>query len=175
MPWYTWVFDGVGAAIVVPGIGWAIARCRPKRPTVPAEIESTTDAASKPIAQPITANSPATSLTSGPTRPPNAPEISPAPRQPIPTDLIDLLLAIPAMTDPAFRQRLYEHLPRDVAQQLHLDNRAARLELLGLIDTFAEYPHLAPWRSLLSRLEELLPAHPAVQVLGAELAQRGLA
>jgi Effector-associated domain 2 len=168
MPWYVWVFDGIGAAIVVPLIGWVITRFQQKRLALSAGDISQSNA------QQATANSPAPPLTSGPGQPSDAPRRPPAPEQPSPTDLVDLLLAIPGMTDPAFRQRLYEHLPRDVAQQLHLESRAARLELISLIDTFAEYPHLSPWESLLGRLEQLLPAHQGVQLLAAELARRGL-
>jgi hypothetical protein len=168
MPWYVWVFDGIGAAIVVPLIGWVITRFQRNR------LALSSDAVSQSNAQQATVSSPAPPSTSRPHHPPDAPHRSPVPDQPSPTDLVDLLLAVPGMTDPSFRQRLYEHLPRDVAQQLHLDSRAARPELIGLIDTFAEYPHLSPWRSLLGRLEQLLPAHPGVQLLSAELARHGL-
>lgn len=159
MPWYVWAFDGIGAAIVVPLAGWLITRFRRKR------LPLSADAASQSNAQQTAVSSPAPPSTSRPSHPPGAT----APTAP--TDLVDLLLAIPGMTDPAFRQRLYEHLPREVAQQLHLDSRAARPELIGLIDTFAEYPHLFPWRSLLGRLEQILPAHQGVQLLAAELAR----
>jgi hypothetical protein len=168
MPWYAWVFDGVGAAIIAPLIGWVVTRFQRKR------LALSADATSQSNAQQTTVNSPAPSLTSAPGRPPDAPRRPLPPEQPSPNDLVDLLLAVPGMTDPVFRQRLYEHLPRDVAQQLHLDSRAARPELIGLIDTFAEYPHLSPWVSLLGRLEQLLPAHQGVQLLGAELARHGL-
>jgi hypothetical protein len=170
MPWYAWAFDGIGAVIAAPLIGWVTARFLRKRSAPTTEVSSQSDA------QAVTGNSPAPSLTSGPSHPPDTAPRLLVPEQPGPPapDLADLLLAIPGMTDPAFRQRLYERLPRDVAQQLHLDSRAARIELVGLIDTFSEYPHLSPWRSLLSRLEQLLPAHPSVQFLAAELARNGL-
>jgi hypothetical protein len=168
MTWYVWVFDGIGAAIAVPLIGWVITRFQRKRSPFSAD-----DASQSKTQQPAI-NSSAPPSTSGPSHPPDAPRRPPVQVQPSPTGLVDLLLSIPGMTDPAFRQRLYEHLPPDVAQQLHLDSRAARLELIGLIDSFAEYPHLSPWRALLIRLQQLLPAHQGVQLLAAELARQGL-
>jgi hypothetical protein len=183
MPWYGWVFDGVGAAVVVPLFGWVITRFQRKKSAHTANADATRQPATpQPTASspaPSSA-SPAPSSASGPTHPPGVPHrplvVPSAGHQPGsgPADLIDLLLAVPDMTDPAFRQRLYERLPRDVAQQLHLESRAARLELAGLIDTFAEYPHLSPWRALLDRLKQLQPAHQSVPLLGAELARRGL-
>lgn len=171
MSWYLWAFDGIGAAIVVPLIGWAITRFQQKR------LARSADATSKSNAHATVINSPAPPLTPGPSHSADAARPVPltAPPSAAPADLMDLLLAIPGMTDPGFRQRLYERLPREVTQQLHLESRAARPELLGLIDTFAEYPHLSPWPSLLDRLEQLLPAHQSVQLLAAELTRLKLA
>jgi hypothetical protein len=87
--------------------------------------------------------------------------------------LVDALLDIPGMNDPTFRRTVYQRIPAAVAQQLHTD-RPARIELISLIDTFGQYPHLDPWGALLERLNELLPAHPAVSSLAAELAGLGL-
>ena len=78
------------------------------------------------------------------------------------------------MSDPAFRQLLYSHLPKPVIHQLRID-KPARIELIGLIDTFSRYPQLRPWQSLLDRMAELLPSQPAVEQLGTELARLGLA
>jgi Effector-associated domain 2 len=172
MDWYAWVFDGIGAAVAVPLMGWIITKFTRKRAAL--------TAAAAGQAQPTEASSPVPPPTSEAQLPLDAAPRLPVPGPPrpagpdAPAGLVDLLLALPGMTDPAFRQRLYERLPRDVAQQLHLDSRAARPELIGLIDTFDQYPHLSPWRSLLDRLEQLLPAHQGVRLLAAELTRRGL-
>ncbi|GAA2395439.1 hypothetical protein GCM10010170_110200 [Dactylosporangium salmoneum] len=83
--------------------------------------------------------------------------------------LVDALLAVPGMLEPAFRQKLYDGLPPQIAQQLHRDGRA-RLELVGLVDVFRGYPHLRPWQALVTRLEELVPDHPSVRAVAGLVA-----
>jgi hypothetical protein len=90
-----------------------------------------------------------------------------------PTSLVDSILAIREMNDPEFRQRVYDRVPAPVVQQLRRDTRA-RIELIGLIDTFGDYAHLHPWEAMLTRLYNLLPENPAVRQLGAELAKLGI-
>ena len=158
MPWYTWVFSGVGAAIIVPLIGWVRGRVKGAPVTSEARVPSDPSAGNRPGrlvgAQPdVYDAAPAGSRT--------------------PISLVDTLLAIPGMNDPVFRQTIYEHVPDVVVQQLQMDRRA-RIELIGLIDTFGQYRHLEPWQALLGRLCDLLPAHPAVQQLAASLADLGL-
>lgn len=175
MYWYTWVFSGVGAAIAVPVVGWILARF-PRKPPASAVAGPQGDAAlSSASATPSVSNT-----TAGTSLPPVAatPVMTAAPGTsspdgPPPAALVDFLLAIPEMSDPAFRQLLYSHLPKPVAQQLRMD-KPARIELIGLIDTFSRYPQLRPWQSLLERMAVLLPMQSAVEQLATELARLGL-
>ncbi|WP_443673248.1 effector-associated domain 2-containing protein [Micromonospora vinacea] len=75
--------------------------------------------------------------------------------------LVDRLLAVPRMTEPAFREQVYDLLPPVIVHQLRRDT-AARVELFSLVRSFEHYRHLAPGDSLASALETLVPDHPAV-------------
>jgi hypothetical protein len=178
MPWYTWAFSGVGAVIVVPVIGWALGLFRrvPRQqvpPTSPAIVDGTAPgttpagtgmAATGPPVGPGTAT-PTVAATVTPVNAPGQNQQSHA-------GLVDYLVAVPEITDPAFRQLLYAHLPPHVAQQLRIGG-PARIELLSLIDTFSHFPQLHPWQAFHDRLAELLPASPAVERLGDQLAGLG--
>lgn len=111
-----------------------------------------------------------------PVRPVPAPRpgTEPEPDEPRPprhweADLVDKLLAVPRMTDPGFREQLYERLPPQIMGQLARD-RAARIELFALVATFKHYRHLDPWRVLADALSALVPDHPAVAAAVAALA-----
>jgi pimeloyl-ACP methyl ester carboxylesterase len=82
--------------------------------------------------------------------------------------LVDALLEVPGMTEPDFRRRAYEGLPRPVLTQVERDSRA-QVELVSLVEVCARLGHLNPWRGLLARLNELLPHDPAVHRLAATL------
>ncbi|MFV2017328.1 alpha/beta fold hydrolase [Micromonospora sp. LOL_023] len=88
--------------------------------------------------------------------------------------LVDRLLAIPRMTEPAFREQVYELLPPVIVHQLRRDT-AARVELFSLVRSFASYRHLAPGNSLAAALETLVPDHPAVADVLDVLKSAGLA
>jgi pimeloyl-ACP methyl ester carboxylesterase len=87
--------------------------------------------------------------------------------------IVDKLLAVPRVAEPAFREQVYELLPPAIVHQLRRDS-AARLELFGLVRSFDHYPHLAPWDRLLAALTALLPDQPAVADLAGHLARLGL-
>ncbi|WP_435205058.1 effector-associated domain 2-containing protein [Micromonospora sp. bgisy143] len=87
--------------------------------------------------------------------------------------LVDLLLAVPRMTEPAFREQVYELLPPVIVHQLRRDT-AARVELFALVRSFEHYRHLAPGGSLASALETLVPDHPAVADVVDALSGAGL-
>lgn len=166
--WYTWVFSGVGAAVAAPLAAWLLTRVR-RKPVV--RGDETKD---RQLTGPTPASPPET--TSDQQKHP-AVAVRPAAGvsgvQPSTSGLIDALIAIPGMNDPGFRHTIYERLPTAVVQQLQMDRRA-RIELISLIDTFGQYPHLRPWQALLDRVSELLPAHPAVGHLADELTDLGL-
>ncbi|MGW3894502.1 alpha/beta fold hydrolase [Micromonospora profundi] len=93
-------------------------------------------------------------------------QLSPATRSaPVAADgyraLVDRLLAVPRMTEPTFREQVYDLLPPVIVHQLRRDT-AARVELFSLVRSFEHYRHLAPGDSLASALETLVPNHPAV-------------
>lgn len=162
MPWYTWVFSGVGAAAVVPFIGWVLARLhRPQASTAMPAGSRGTPASLAPAAAAL----PATATPSATTPVDRGNTGQPS--------LIEFLVAIPEMQDPGFRRLAYTPLPASVAQQLQMGG-PARIELLSLIDTFGHYPQLRPWQALQDRMRELLPDNPAVERLAAELARLGL-
>lgn len=86
--------------------------------------------------------------------------------------VVDALLAVPGMTDPEFRRRLYAHLPTLVRDQLsHHDT--PRIELVGVAATLTDYQHLAAWEALIAGLCELVPDQPAVADLIDILAAQG--
>lgn len=85
-------------------------------------------------------------------------------------ELVDKLLAVPRMSEPAFREQLYDALPPVIVHQLRRDN-AARVELFALVRSFGHYSHLAPWSALAAALEELVPDQPAVTDVVAVLAE----
>ena len=158
MPWYTWIFDGVGAAVFVPVATWAITRLHRSRAGSAGPV-----APAPPV---VPAVSPVTQVTG------QAVPVLAATRGQG-QGLIDYLLAIQEMQEPGFRRLVYASLPPAVAQQLEIGNRA-RIELISLIDTFGRYPHLQPWQALQGRMNELLPDNPSVKRLAAELARLGL-
>lgn len=71
-------------------------------------------------------------------------------------ELVDLILKIPGMLDPQFRQELYNSLSVSVHSHVrrHPDSR---VEILGLIQVFQRVPNLKPWPALVSSLTALLP------------------
>jgi pimeloyl-ACP methyl ester carboxylesterase len=87
--------------------------------------------------------------------------------------LVDRLLEVPRMTEPAFRDQVYELLPPVIVHQLRRDN-AARIELFALARSFDHYRHLAPWAALATALESLVPGHPAVAAVLETLAAADL-
>jgi pimeloyl-ACP methyl ester carboxylesterase len=111
-----------------------------------------------------------------PDQPPPSPD-RPPPDGPLSIEdravIVDKLLAVPRMSEPVFRQRVYDDLPAVIVHQLARDT-SARLELFGLLRTFGDFPHLHPWRALVDALRALLPHSPAVAELAATLAGYGL-
>ena len=179
MPWYTWVFSGVGAAVAVPIVGWALGLFRrvPRQqapPDSPAIEGGTAPDTPSAVTQTASIAPPGgTGPASTPTVTVSATPVStPGTNQQAPARLVEYLVAVPDMADPAFRQLLYAHLPPQVAQQLRIGG-PARIELLGLIDTFSHFPQLRPWQAFHDRLGELLPASPAVESLAGQLASLG--
>ncbi|GID27765.1 esterase/lipase family protein [Paractinoplanes brasiliensis] len=116
-------------------------------------------------------------LTDVPEPAPNAstPAGSSAPRPPadLYRVLVDRLLTVPRMSEPAFREQIYDLLPPVIIHQMRRDN-AARVELFSLLRSFEHYRHLAPWDSLAVALETLVPEHPAVTGVLDDLASAGL-
>jgi pimeloyl-ACP methyl ester carboxylesterase len=99
----------------------------------------------------------------------------PAPRRPAAgwrPELVDKLLAVPRMADPGFREQLYALLPPVMVNQLQRDS-AARIELFALVRSFEHYRHLDPAGSLAAALAALVPDHPAVAEVVAELSGAG--
>ena len=84
------------------------------------------------------------------------------------SELVDLLLEVPGMTDPAFRAQAYARLPLRVREQLSRPG-PARLELLAALGTLRDYRHLAPGRALADALAALVPEHPVVDELRERL------
>ncbi|MEU9513234.1 hypothetical protein [Micromonospora sp. NPDC048169] len=76
-------------------------------------------------------------------------------------ELVDLLLEVPGMTDPAFRAQAYARLPPRVREQLSRPG-PVRLELLAALDTLRDYRHLAAGRAFADALAALVPEHPVV-------------
>jgi pimeloyl-ACP methyl ester carboxylesterase len=90
------------------------------------------------------------------------------------TGLIELVLNIPGMLDPQFRQELYNSLPVPVLSHVrrHPD---PKVEILGLIQTFQRIPNLKPWQSFVSGLTALLPPEqPEGKLLTSRLRQLGV-
>ncbi|MGC4897449.1 alpha/beta fold hydrolase [Micromonospora sp. DT31] len=87
--------------------------------------------------------------------------------------LVDRLLAVPRMTESAFREQVYDLLPPVMVHQLRRDG-AARLELFSLVRSFEHYRHLEPGESLAVALETLVPGHPAVTDVIDALGTAGL-
>ncbi|MFI7026104.1 alpha/beta fold hydrolase [Micromonospora sp. NPDC049900] len=83
-------------------------------------------------------------------------------------ELVRLLLALPHIHDPSFRQQLYSLLPGPVQEQLPR-SPVARLELIGMLSTLWRYRHLDGWQALDSALTALVPDHPATIALLARL------
>lgn len=163
VPWYTWVFSGVGAAIVAPMIGWLVRRV-PRKSHPDREGDDVGHSADgSPLADPTRSLGHDDRVGHGTAV--AVPDGS-ASEQPAPDSarLVDALLVIPGMRDPDFRRSVYGHLPTVVSDQLQMDKRA-RIELINLIDTFGQYQHIKPWSAMLRRLDEMLPEHPAVQNL----------
>ncbi|QLQ35801.1 effector-associated domain 2-containing protein [Micromonospora robiginosa] len=96
------------------------------------------------------------------------PPAAPIPHPRADGELVDLLLAVPGMTDPAFRAQAYARLPLRVREQLTRPG-PARLELLAALDTLRAYRHLAPGRALADALALLAPEHPVVAELRPRL------
>ncbi|SCL28482.1 Alpha/beta hydrolase family protein [Micromonospora nigra] len=91
----------------------------------------------------------------------------PAPRMPDgePTSeeyqaLVDLLLDVPGMVTPDFRQLLIGLLPDRVAPHLPR-NSAARPDLVGVLTTLWRYRHLGAWVAFGEAVVVLVPHHPA--------------
>jgi hypothetical protein len=168
MPWYAWVFDGVGGAAVLSAASWLLSRMKRKPPAAAAPMVPQAPPAQAHPAQ-VPQQAPPTQAT--PTAPSATALLVTA--TPGVKPLIELLLAVPGMNDPDFRRSAYEKVPQPVVEQIRM-NSAARIELLNMIDAFDDYPHLAPWRALLDALLVRLPAHPAVGELASGLAARGL-
>ncbi|MFC7549642.1 alpha/beta fold hydrolase [Plantactinospora sp. GCM10030261] len=108
----------------------------------------------------------ALSMADVPAPRPSDDRLSPTTRPPrtaadLSRELVDRLLAVPRMTEPAFREQVYELLPPVIVHQ-HRRDTAARVELFSLVRSFEHYRHLAPGDSLVAALETLLPDHPAV-------------
>ncbi|RKN41505.1 hypothetical protein D7223_24575 [Micromonospora endolithica] len=95
------------------------------------------------------------------------------PPPPAPADgsgeLVDLLLAVPGMYDPAFRQQVYAMLPPAVQAQLPR-NPVVRVELIGLTRVLVAYRHLGAGRALGAAVTALVPEHPALDNLLDRLA-----
>ncbi|QOC93330.1 esterase/lipase family protein [Micromonospora craniellae] len=83
-------------------------------------------------------------------------------------ELVRLLLDLPHIHDPSFRQQLYTLLPGPVQEQLPR-SPVARLELIGMLSMLWRYRHLDSWRALGAGLEALVPDHPATVTLLARL------
>ncbi|QKW12468.1 MULTISPECIES: alpha/beta fold hydrolase [unclassified Micromonospora] len=83
-------------------------------------------------------------------------------------ELVRLLLDLPNIHDPSFRQQLYSLLPRPVQEQLPR-SPVARLELIGMLSTLWRYRHLDGWQALGAGLTALVPDHPATVALLARL------
>lgn len=89
------------------------------------------------------------------------------------SELVDALLAVPRMSDPSFRDRLYALLPETIINQLPRDP-AARIELFSLVGSFPHYPHLAPWEALATALTTLAPGQAQVTAVLTLLERSGL-
>lgn len=87
--------------------------------------------------------------------------------------LVEALLAVPRMSEPPFRDELYQLLPAELRNQLRRDN-AARIELFSLVNNFDSHRSLAPWEALMTALTALVGEHPAVTNLADLLAELGL-
>ncbi|MET8067099.1 hypothetical protein [Micromonospora sp. NPDC005313] len=85
--------------------------------------------------------------------------IVPAPRND--GELVDLLLEVPGMADPAFRALAYARLPPRVRERLSRPG-PVRQELLAALDTLRDYRHLAAGRAFADALAALVPEHPVV-------------
>ncbi|WP_174534140.1 effector-associated domain 2-containing protein [Micromonospora chalcea] len=83
-------------------------------------------------------------------------------------ELVDLLLKVPGMADPAFREQAYARLPPRVREQLSRPG-PVRLELLAALDTLRDYRHLAAGRAFADALAALVPEHPVVDELRERL------
>ncbi|MGI5152014.1 effector-associated domain 2-containing protein [Plantactinospora sp. CA-294935] len=84
-------------------------------------------------------------------------------------ELVDLLLAVPGMHDPVFRQQMYDLLPGAVRAQLPRPG-VARVELVSVTATLWRYRHLRTWQALGDALTLLAPRDPAVVRLLPRLA-----
>lgn len=89
------------------------------------------------------------------------------------SELVDRLLAVPRMSEPAFRERLYSLLPEKIVNQLARDP-AARIELFSLLASFRHYPDLAPWESLAAALTTLAPGQAEVETVLSLLQRENL-
>jgi hypothetical protein len=87
--------------------------------------------------------------------------------------LVRLLLAVPRMTDPLFRQQILNNLPAEVAEQLSRDP-SARVEIASLVQTFEDFPHLHPWTQLIRALRVLAPGTKGVSDVAKALVKNGL-
>lgn len=89
------------------------------------------------------------------------------------SELVDRLLAVPRMSEPSFRERLYTLLPDEIITQLARDP-AARIELFSLLGSFSHYPDLTPWESLATALSTLAPGQVQVDAVVSLLQRSGL-
>jgi Effector-associated domain 2 len=83
---------------------------------------------------------------------------------------VDKLLEIPGMSEPSFRQELYQLLPSPIQVQLPR-HATARAELIGVVSTLAEYRHLDSWNALVRAVTALVPDDPVVADLAAIVAE----
>jgi hypothetical protein len=87
--------------------------------------------------------------------------------------IIEQLLAVPGISEPAFRQLMYNQLPNPIVNQLSRHG-GTRLELAALVTSFDHYPDLDPWHALADALNVLAPDAQAVRALIRTLAEQGL-
>jgi pimeloyl-ACP methyl ester carboxylesterase len=75
--------------------------------------------------------------------------------------MVDLLLEVPGMHDPAVRQQFYNAFDRRVQEQVPR-NPIVRVELIGFINTLWRYRHLKMFAAARDALQLVAPDHPVV-------------
>ena len=127
-------------------------------------------------------------LADSPDVPPRAPAPAPPTAGPVPVPratptpaltietrgrLVDDILAVSGMFDPAFRDQIYSMLPTAIRQQ-QARQANARMDLFALMQTFDAFSTMRPWQEFLDALEALRPAEPAVSRLADTFSELGL-